>query len=379
MAIQEEEVLGKAYDARLMKRLLTYLHAYRWQVAVALVAIVLKAGADVLGPYLTKVAIDKYLASHRETHSLLDRFLSPRPLTGIAQLAAMYMGLLLLSFLLEFAQTYIMQWTGQKVMFDLRAQIFRHLQRLHISFYDKNPVGRLVTRVTSDVDALNEMFTAGVVSIVEDVFVLVGILVIMLNMSWRLALITFAVLPLIFYATSIFRRKVRDSYRRIRVAIARINAYLQEHITGIVVLQLFNREKKAYERFETINRTHMDAFKDAILAHAVYYPIVEVLSAVAIACVVWFGGNEVLRNVRDPGRAGRVHAICAALLPADSGPQREVQHPAVGDGVERAHLQAAGHLGRDRLAASAQGAAGTGADRVRSCVVRLSHAGAGSG
>jgi len=296
MAIQEEEVLGKAYDARLMKRLLTYLHSYRWQVAVALVAIVLKAGADVLGPYLTKVAIDKYLASHREAHSLLDRFLSPRPLTGIAQITGMYMGLLLASFLFEFTQTYIMQWAGQKVMFDLRSQIFRHLQRLHISFYDRNPVGRLVTRVTSDVDALNEMFTAGVVSIFEDIFVLAGILVIMLNMSWRLALITFAVLPLIFYATSIFRRKVRDSYRRIRVAIARINAYLQEHVTGIVVLQLFNREKRAYERFEKINRTHMDAFKDAIMAHAVYYPIVEVLSAVAIACVVWFGGNEVLRG-----------------------------------------------------------------------------------
>ena len=296
MAIQEEEVLGKAYDARLMKRLLRYLHSYRWQVAVALVAIVLKAGADVLGPYLTKVAIDKYLASHREAHSLLDRFLSPRPLTGIAQIAAMYVGLLLVSFLFEFAQTYIMQWTGQKVMFDLRSQIFRHLQRLHISFYDRNPVGRLVTRVTSDVDALNEMFTAGVVSIFEDIFVLLGILVIMLNMSWRLALITFAVLPLIFYATSIFRRKVRESYRRIRVAIARINAYLQEHVTGIVVLQLFNREQRAYERFEKINRTHMDAFKDAIMAHAVYYPVVEVLSSIAIACVIWFGGNEVLRN-----------------------------------------------------------------------------------
>ena len=296
MAIQEEEVLGKAYDARLMKRLLTYLHSYRWQVAVALVAIVLKAGADVLGPYLTKVAIDKYLASHTEAHSLLDRWLSPRPLTGIAQTTAMYIGLLLASFLFEFTQTYIMQWAGQKVMFDLRSQIFRHLQRLHISFYDRNPVGRLVTRVTSDVDALNEMFTAGVVSIFEDIFVLAGILIIMLNMSWRLALITFAVLPFIFYATSIFRRKVRDSYRRIRVAIARINAYLQEHVTGIVVLQLFNREKRAYERFEKINRTHMDAFKDAIMAHAVYYPIVEVLSAIAIACVVWFGGSQVLRG-----------------------------------------------------------------------------------
>ena len=295
--IHEEEVLGKAYDARLMKRLLTYMHAYRWQVLVALIAIVLKAGADVLGPYLTKVAIDKYLANKTVTHSLLDRFLSSSPLTGIAQIAAMYVGLLLFSFLLEFTQTYIMQWTGQKVMFDLRSQIFRHLQRLHISFYDKNPVGRLVTRVTSDVDALNELFTAGVVSIFEDIFVLAFILTIMLKMNWRLALITFAVLPVIFYATSIFRRKVRDSYRRIRVAIARINAYLQEHVSGIVVLQLFNREKRSYEEFEKVNRTHMDAFKDAILAHAVYYPVVEVLSSIAIACVIWFGGNQVIRNV----------------------------------------------------------------------------------
>jgi ATP-binding cassette subfamily B protein len=294
--IHEEDVLGKAYDSRLMKRLLRYLRPYQWQVVVALVAIILKAGADVLGPYLTKVAIDKYLASHTGSHSLLDRFLSSQPLVGIAQISAIYIGLLLISFLLEFTQTYIMQWVGQKVMFDLRAQIFRHLQRLHVSFFDRNPVGRLVTRVTSDVDALNEMFTAGVVSIFEDIFVLVGILAIMLNMSWRLALITFAVLPLIFYATTLFRKAVRESYRRIRIAIAKINSYLQEHVTGIVVLQLFNREQKSYERFEKINRTHMDAFKDAILAHAIYYPIVEVLSAIAIACVVWFGGNQVLRN-----------------------------------------------------------------------------------
>src|SRR5271167_2312703 len=294
--IHEEDVLGKAYDSRLMKRLLRYLRPYRWQVIVALIAIILKAGADVLGPYLTKVAIDKYLANRTESHSLLDRFLSSKPMTGIAQISAIYIGLLLVSFLLEFTQTYIMQWVGQKVMFDLRAQIFRHLQRLHISFFDHNPVGRLVTRVTSDVDALNEMFTAGVVSIFEDIFVLAGILAIMLNMSWRLALITFAVLPLIFYATTLFRRAVRESYRRIRIAIAKINSYLQEHVTGIVVLQLFNREKKSYERFEKINRTHMDAFKDAILAHAIYYPIVEVLSSIAIACVIWFGGNQVLRN-----------------------------------------------------------------------------------
>jgi ATP-binding cassette subfamily B protein len=295
-SIHEEDVLGKAYDSRLMKRLLGYLRPYRLQVLIALVAIILKAIVDVLGPYLTKVAVDKYLANRTEAHSLLDRFLSPRPMTGIAQIAAMYFALLLLSFLFEFTQTYIMQWAGQKVMFDLRAEIFRHLQRLHIAFYDRNPVGRLVTRVTSDVDALNEMFTAGVVSIFEDIFVLVGILAIMLNMSWRLALITFAVLPIIFYATTLFRKAVRESYRRIRIAIARINAYLQEHVTGIVVLQLFNREKRSYDEFERINRTHMDAYKDAILAHAIYYPVVEVLSAVAIACVIWFGGNQVIRN-----------------------------------------------------------------------------------
>jgi ATP-binding cassette subfamily B protein len=295
---QEEEILGKAYDSRLMARLLKYLRPYRWQVAIALVSIVLKSFADVLGPYLTKVAIDRYLAPAKGTSSGVWSWLSPRPITGIAQIAAIYVGLLVFSFLLEFLQTYYMQWTGQKVMFDLRRQIFRHLQRLHVAFFDKNPVGRLVTRVTTDVDALNEMFTSGVVSIFEDLFVLFGILGVMLCMNWKLALITFAVLPFIVVATKIFRDRVRDSYRRIRVAIARINSYLQEHVSGMVVLQLFNRERKAYNRFSEINRSHMEAYKDAIMAYAVYYPVVEVLSAIAIACVIWFGGGDVMRNIR---------------------------------------------------------------------------------
>src|SRR5271154_2986270 len=296
----EEEVLGKAYDSRLMKRLLTYLRFYKWQVAISLIAIFIKAGADVLGPYLVAVEIDRYLAPTGKT-GFLDSILSRDPLVGIAELAAIYVGLITLSFLLEFLQTYYMQWTGQMAMFDLRAQIFRLLQRMHIGFYDKNPVGRLVTRVTTDVDALNEMFTAGVVSIFEDIFVLAGIVGIMLKMNWRLALITFAVLPLIGYATTIFRDKVRDSYRRIRVAIARINSYLQEHVSGMVVLQLFNREEQAFDKFSDVNAVHMDAFKDAIMAHAVYYPVVEVLSAIAIACVIWFGGNGVLRGVTTLG------------------------------------------------------------------------------
>ncbi len=297
---QEEEVLGKAYDSRLMARLLKYLRPYRWQVAIALVSIILKSFADVLGPYLTKVAIDRYLAPREAataTSSGIWSWLSQNAITGIAQLASIYVGLLVFSFLLEFLQTYFMQWTGQKVMFDLRRQIFRHLQRLHVAFFDKNPVGRLVTRVTTDVDALNEMFTSGVVSIFEDIFVLAGILGVMLCMNWKLALITFAVLPFIVVATKIFRDRVRDSYRRIRVAIARINSYLQEHVSGMVVLQLFNRERKAYSRFSEINRSHMEAYKDAILAYSLYYPAIDVLSSIAIACVIWFGGAGVMRNI----------------------------------------------------------------------------------
>jgi len=294
---QEEEILGKAYDSRLMRRLLTYLRPYRWQVGIAIVSIVLKSFADVMGPYLVKVAVDRYLAPAPDATSGMWSWLSPRPLTGIAQISGLYLGLLLLTFVLEFLQTYFMQWTGQQVMFDLRSQIFRHLQRMHVAFYDKNPVGRLVTRVTTDVDALNEMFTSGFVSIFEDFFVLAGILGIMLCMNWKLALITFAVLPFIVVATKVFRDKVRDSYRRIRVAIARINSYLQEHVSGMMVLQLFNRERKAYKRFSEINQSHMDAFKDAILAYAVYYPVVDLFSSVAIACVIWWGGQDVIRNL----------------------------------------------------------------------------------
>jgi ATP-binding cassette subfamily B protein len=298
---QEEEVLGKAYDGRLMRRLLTYLRPYRWHVVVALGAIILKSVADVLGPLLTKIAIDKYLAKSPNSHSWVGDRLSAAPLTGIAQIGGLYVGILLFTFTLEFIQTYLMQWTGQKVMFDLRRQIFRHLQHMHVGFFDKNPVGRLVTRVTTDVDALNEMFTAGVVSIFEDVFVLAGIIAIMMKMNWKLALITFAVLPVIVYATKIFRDKVRDSYRRIRTAIARINSYLQEAVSGMLVLQLFNREKRAFDKFSDINASHMEAFKDAILAYSVYYPFVEILSAIAIASIIWFGGNDVIRGVATIG------------------------------------------------------------------------------
>jgi ATP-binding cassette subfamily B protein len=295
---QEEDVLGKAYDSRLMKRLLTYLRPYRWQVTVALISIFIKSAFDVLGPYLTKVAVDRYLVKAPGLHSPFDGFLSDKPMVGIAQVAAIYVGALSISFLLEFLQVYYMQWTGQKAMFDLRTEIFRHLQRMHIGYYDKNPVGRLVTRVTTDVDALNEMFTSGVVSIFEDIFVLIGIVGIIGYMNWKLAIITLSVLPLIGIATNIFRISVRNSYRRIRVAIARINSHLQEHVSGMVVLQLFNREKRAFRKFSEVNEQHMDAFKDAIMAHAIYYPVVEILSAGAIACGIWLGGIDVINKAK---------------------------------------------------------------------------------
>src|SRR6201993_354526 len=294
---QDDDVIGKAYDGRLMRRLLTYLYPYKWAAFISIGAILIKATCDVLGPYLTEVAIDRYMTAHPTPRTaFLARWLSADPFRGIAQIALIYLGSLLLSFVLEFIQTYLMQWTGQKIMFDLRRQIFAHLQSMHIGFFDRNPVGRLVTRLTSDVDALNEMFTAGVFAIFEDIFVLAGIVFVMLRMKWWLALLAFSVLPLILVATRIFRKYVRDSYRRIRTAIARINSYTQEHISGMSLIQLFNRQRRAFTDFEAVNKTHLVAFKDSILAYALYYPVVEILSSAAIAMVIWFGGRGVLRG-----------------------------------------------------------------------------------
>ena len=275
---QDEEVVGKAYDGRLMRRLLGYLRPYKAIAAGSLVAIVLKAGADVLGPYLFKVGLDLYLAPEIHTkasHSFLSKYLSKNPYTGISELAGLYLGALLMGYVLEFIQTYVLQWMGQKVMFDLRKQIFGHLQGMHIGFYDRNPVGRLVTRLTSDVDALNEMFTSGIFAIFEDAFVLIGIVAVMLSMSWWLALLTFAVLPGILLITRMFRKYVRESYRRIRTAIAKINAYTQEHVSGMSLVQLFNRQQRAYDDFERVNREYMVAFKDSVLAYALYYPALK--------------------------------------------------------------------------------------------------------
>ncbi len=306
-AKQDDDVVGKAYDSRLMARLLRYVRPYKGVAALSMTAILLKAGLDVAGPYLFKVAADLYLAPHlggshaADKHSFLAKYLSTDAAQGVSELAAMYFGALLFSYLLEFAQTYALQWMGQKVMFDMRKQIFGHMQRMHIGFFDRNPVGRLVTRLTSDVDALNEMFTSGIFAIFEDVFVLIGIVWVMLSMNWWLALLTFSVIPLILVITRVFRHYVRESYRRIRAAIAKINAYTQEHVSGMALVQLFNRQERALHEFEATNKLHMDAFKDSILAYALYYPAVELLSTIAIALVIWVGGAGVLRGAVSVG------------------------------------------------------------------------------
>jgi ATP-binding cassette subfamily B protein len=305
-SIHEEEVLGKAYDGRLMRRLMAYLRPYWFVTAAALGAILLYGVLQAVPPYLLKLLVDRYLDPTGQAHTpaILDRFLSHDPATGILQLAlVLFLPVALLTFLLEFGQSFAMQMVGQRVMFDLRKQLFDHLQRLEVGYFDRNPVGRLVTRVTTDVDVLNDLFASGVVAIFGDIFSLASIMVVMLSINWKLALLTFAVLPLIAVVTAMFRRFVRDSYRRIRTAIARINAYLQEHITGMAVLQLFNREKRSFEEFEKINRAHMEAYKDSILAYGLFYPAVEVLGVLAAAIILYQGGVMTLTGAVTVGTA----------------------------------------------------------------------------
>jgi ATP-binding cassette subfamily B protein len=295
---KDEDPVGKVYDSRLMRRLGHYVRPYWIQATISSLAVSLKTLSDVAGPYLVKVAIDRYLTgTPGPATNWLTRRLPADAYHGITVLATIYMGALLSAYFFEFIQTYMMQWVGQKIMFDLRRDIFRHMQRMHIGFFDTHAVGRLVTRLTSDVDAINEMFTAGVLAIVDDFFNLTIMAVVMLTINWWLALIAFAVLPLILVVTRLFRDHVRESYRRVRAAIARINSFTQEHITGMSVVQLFNREQRAYQDFEDVNRLHMIAFKDTIFAYALYYPAVELLSAIAIALVIWRGGFGVLNGV----------------------------------------------------------------------------------
>ena len=290
----EEEVAGKAYDGRIMRRLLTYMRPYKTPIALSLVCLLGGSLLQIAGPLLTKLAIDRYLVPAVNAGSTpVDRYLSTDAWTGLTQIVALYLLAIAGALLLEFGQIYLMQRTGQHAMFDLRRQLMEHLQKLDISYYDKNPVGRLVTRVTTDVDVLNDLFTSGLVTIIGDVLMLSFIVIAMLQLSPGMTLMLLAVLPLVVWVTMIFRKSVANSYRRIRIAIAKINAYLQEHVNGIAVLQLFNREAKSSREFARINHDHMTAFKDSIFAYGWFYPVVEFLGMLALALLLAYGGFRV--------------------------------------------------------------------------------------
>jgi ATP-binding cassette subfamily B protein len=312
--MQEEEALGKGYDSRLMKRLLEYMRPYKWRVVFALALVSVVTPLELAPPALFWTAIDKYLAPGGSESSTLPQVkggfvwrgldaLLPGgsgPITqaqaehGLARIGLIYLGVLTFGFLAQYIQIRIMQRVGQQTMYDMRKEIFGRLQRLPMTYFDKNPVGRLMTRVTTDVDALNDLFAAGVVTMINDFFLLAVMAVWLFSIDRRLALDALAVLPFIFVVTLVFRKYVRDANRKIRTAIARINAFLQEYISGMSVVQLFNREQKAREEFASRNKDNMLAWRDAILAYALFYPAVEFLSFATIALIYYSGGNRIL-------------------------------------------------------------------------------------
>lgn len=280
LAHHEEEPLEKPYDMRLMRRLVGYLRPYRLRVAAAVALLFAGSITELAGPLLTKIALDDAIPNG--------------DLGKLGLLVAAYFASLVLAFGFEYGQTLLTTWLGQRIMYDLRVQVFEHLQRLSLRYFDRHPVGRLMTRVTNDVEALNEAFSSGIVTVFGDVFTLVFILATMLRLEWRLALVTFTVLPFVFAAAFVFRALIRIAFRDIRIRLARINAYLQEHLGGMRVVQLFGRERQTMERFAAINRDHTEANLRSITYYALFFPVIEVLSSVAMALILWYGGWQYL-------------------------------------------------------------------------------------
>ena len=312
VSLHEEEVLGKAYDARLIRRLLGYLGPYRLRAAGAVGLIVLSSLLELVGPLATAVALDLFIRPLGGEAKLTgpSLWLSERlarggielePMRGLAIVAAIYLGALLVGFVVLYLQSYLMQMMGQFVMADLRRQIFAKLQSLPVAYFDRNPVGRLVTRVTNDVDALNELFTAGIVSIFGDIMLLAGIVAVLFWLDWRLALVTFCILPLLAGLTLWFKVRARQRYRDVRLKLAAINSFLQEQITGMSVMQLFNQERRTFDDFSGVNDEHRAANVATIFYYAVYYPAVELVTALGAALILWFGGGQVLREALSVG------------------------------------------------------------------------------
>jgi ATP-binding cassette subfamily B multidrug efflux pump len=281
-ASHDEEIFGKAYDSGLARRLLRYLRPYRPRVAIAIALLLAGAALEMVGPWLTQIAIDRALPA------------GDRPLLWL--IGAAYLGALVASFAFDYAQGLLTTWLGQRVMFDLRVELFAHLQTLSLRYFDRNPVGRLMTRVTNDVEVLNELFSSGVVTVFGDLFTLFFIFAAMIAMDWRLSLVTFSVLPFVFLSAFVFRGLVRGAYREIRIRVARINAFLQERISGIRVVHLFGREADTAKRFEKVNRAHLDVQLRSITYYAAFFPVIEVLTSVSLALIIWYGGGELLRG-----------------------------------------------------------------------------------
>jgi ATP-binding cassette subfamily B protein len=285
--MQEEEVLGKAYDGRLMRRLLQYARPYAPQVVGAILLTVFISALSPLRPYLTKIAIDDYIA--------------PGDSAGLLLIAGLLLASLLVQGVAQYFMTYFTQWIGQRVIVDVRMQVFRHMQRLALRFFDRHPVGRLVTRVTNDVEVLNEMFSSGLVTVFADIFILIWIVFFMLTINWELALVTFSVLPLLVYGTFLFRRKVRETYRDVRLQLARLNAFMQERMSGMTTVQLFGRERREAGVFDGINAAHTDANIRSVFYYALFYPSVDFISSLAVALIIWYAGGSILAGVMTVG------------------------------------------------------------------------------
>ncbi len=284
---KDDEILGKAYDSKLMKRLLTYVKPYKKYVIIAIVLNLVVAGLGPLRPYLTKVAIDDKIANS--------------DVNGLIVISLILVGSLLLQSVIQYALTYYTQLMGQKIIYDMRVKLFRHVQKLALKFFDKTPIGRIVTRNTNDIEALNELFSSGIVMVFSDIFIIVWILGFMFFMSWELSLVTLSVLPFLFYATFLFRKKVREAYRDVRFHLARLNSYMQEHITGINIVQIFTKEKDEMKQFASINKDYRTANVHSIFYYALFYPAVEVLSSIAIALIIWYGGGEAIQGAMTIG------------------------------------------------------------------------------
>jgi ATP-binding cassette, subfamily B, multidrug efflux pump len=292
---EEDPILGKIYDARLIRRLVGYVRSYRGAVGCAIALLLAASLADLAGPSLYRIAIDRYIAPEGGTRG------AAMDVLGLRGVAGIYLLILGAGFIFRWAQGYLMQVVGQRVMADLRMQMFTHLQDLSIGYFTRTPVGRLVTRVTNDVDALNELITSGVVAVFGDVFMLVGIMGVLLWMNWRLALAAFSVLPVVYAITERFRRRSREAYRAIRIRLARINAYLNEHIMGMTVTQLFTQEGRSLRDFDVLNTQHLDANLDATQNFSQFYPAIQVLSATGVAVLLWYGGGQALRGLTTLG------------------------------------------------------------------------------